>query len=105
VVIKLLEKLNTEFAKSQESVEKSLLGIILFLTVDGEKEVIANANADKKIAYINKAYNQDLQMMANDKIFITGWRFFNNVEQVDITLHKPVGVPIKEAVKDEKEGE
>jgi len=101
----LLEKLNTEFVKAQESVEKAILGIILFLTVDGEKEVIANANADKKIAYINKVYNQDLHMIANDKIFITGWRFFNNKEQVDITLHKPVEVSIKEAIKDEKEGE
>ena len=101
----MLEKLNTEFAKAQESVEKALLGIVLFLSVDGEREVIANANADKKIAYINKVYNQDLQMIANDKIFITSWRLFNNTEQVDITLHKPVEVDIKEAIKDEKEGE
>ena len=73
----MLEKLNKEFAESV--LDKELIGIILFLTVDGEKEVIANANADKKIAYINKVYNQDLQMIANDKIFITGWRFFKRI--------------------------
>ena len=99
----MLEKLNKEFAESV--LDKELIGIILFLTADGDKEVIANAKAEKKIAYINKVYNKDLHMIANDKIFITSWRFFDNREQVDITLHKPVEVAIKEDIKDEKEGE
>ena len=58
-------------------------GIILFMLLeDNNKEIIVNANGQKKIDYIKQAYTNELKLKANENIRIKGFAFFDtrNIE-------------------------
>lgn len=72
--------------------------IKLILDVDGTEEVIINSDIEKKIAYVEQAYNDDLELKNNTNIKIIDWEFLKE----DINESNTLSFIIREAFKTHK---
>lgn len=66
-------------------------GLILFMFVKGDREVIANFNGKNKIEYVKEKYDEDLKMNGVSDITITSFDIFDNTKNLSLELMTLIG--------------